>query len=151
MKSLFLALTILLSLNSLASETKCTTANGLFRFSSIGYSGGPAPFPGMLINRVQWTYNNAIVFQESTYADCSSRSEFCDQEIDPTSNIVWSEVNGSRKIIFTEGGPQDYFTHTIYAVQIELMSHDSTEPMTGTNMDQYKDWFICDYRNELRP
>ncbi|MBY0516354.1 MAG: hypothetical protein K2P81_05565 [Bacteriovoracaceae bacterium] len=151
MKSLFFVITVLFSLNSLSSETKCSTANGLFSFSSIGYSGGPAPYPGMLINRIQWLFNNTVVFQESTYADCSSRSEFCDQEIDPSSNILWSEVRGPRIVIFNEGGPQDYFTHTIYATQFELKSNDSTEPMTGTNLNEFRDWFICDYRNELRP
>jgi hypothetical protein len=151
MKFLFFLLIILLSFNTLASETKCSTADGLFRFSSIGYSGGAAPYPGMLINRVQWAYHNTVVFQESHYNDCSFRAEFCEQEIDPLSNIEWSEVKGSREVIFTEGGPRDYFTHTIYAVQIELKSSNPTEPMTGTQLNQYKDWIICDYRNELRP
>lgn len=125
-------------------------ANGMLKLTSHTYSGGAAPAPGMLLGRVEWKYNDSSVYLQRHYQPCYDL-ECGERETDPESNIAWEEIEGTRAIVFQEGGPMDYYHHTIYSVQIKLWSKIPGQTMTGIGQESMNAWFICDQRVTFYP
>lgn len=148
MKKIFFALfTLFISSNMMAADLNCSMSNGMLKYRYHSYSGRAAPGPGMQSSRIEWFFNSSTVFLARTYFSDGET----EHETDPVSNIVWEEVAGSKQVLLEEGGPNSWFTRTVYATKILLKSSEPGQNMTGMGWEQFEGWFICDHMNAMYP